>query len=323
VRRRQFITLLGGVTAIWSRAARAQEPGRIYRLGFAIPVGRDSPAISAFFDELRLAGFIEGQNLSVIPDGFGVRNDRLAEQAAAVIKAMPDAILTGPDNYARAYQQLTRTIPLIAMTEDMVGAGLAASLARPGGNITGISILSPELDGKRQDLLIEMVPGARRMAALYDSTVTPGKHLDGLRDAARARGIALSVFGVARVEGIASAIEAAKAAGAQALNFLATPLFTVVPSNLVANVREARLPAIHQWPEMAEAGALAGYGPPFVEVFRQRARMVVKVLRGAKPADIPVEQPTRFELVINLQAAKAIGHDVPAGLVLRADRVIE
>jgi putative ABC transport system substrate-binding protein len=109
----------------------------------------------------------------------------------------------------------------------------------------------------------------------------------------------------------------------QALNFLATPLFTVVPSNLAANVREARLPAIHQWPEMADAGALAGYGPPFVEVFRQRARMVVKVLRGAKPADIPVEQPTRFELVINLQAAKAIGHDVPAGLVLRADRVIE
>ena len=205
----------------------------------------------------------------------------------------------------------------------MVGAGLVASLARPGGNTTGISLLSPELDGKRQDLLIDMVPRARRMAALFDSTVTPGKHLEGLQRAARARGIELSIFGVAKVEGIVPAIDAAKVAGAQALNFLATPLFTVLPSTLLANVREARLPAIHQWPEMAEAGALAGYGPSFAEVFRQRARMVVKVLRGAKPADIPVEQPTRFELVINLQAAKAIGHDVPAELMLRADRVIE
>ena len=117
-----------------------------------------SPAITAFFDELRLAGFIEGQNLSVVPNGFGVHNDRLTEQAVAVVDAMPDAILTGPDNYARIYQQLTRTIPIIAMTEDMVGAGLVASLARPGGNTTGISLLSPELDGKRQDLLIDMVP---------------------------------------------------------------------------------------------------------------------------------------------------------------------
>src|SRR4051794_5123787 len=320
--RRQVITVLGGAAAC-PIAARAQESGRIYRLGFAIPVGRDSPAISAFFDELRLAGFIEGQNLSVVPNGFGVHNDRLTEQAVAVVDAMPDAILTGPDNYTRIYQQLTRTIPLIAMTEDMVGAGLVASLARPDGNTTGISLLSPELDGKRQDLLIDIVPGARRMAALYDSTVTPGKHLEGLQSAARARGIELSIFGVAKVEGIVPAVDAAKVAGAQALNFLATPLFTVLPSTLFANVREARLPAIHQWPEMAEAGALAGYGPSFVEVFRQRARMVVKVLRGVKPADIPVEQPMRFELVINLQAAKAIGHDVPAELVLRADRVIE
>ena len=142
--RREFNTGLAGATA-WPIAARAQESGRIYRLGFAIPVGRDSPAISAFFDELRLAGFIEGQNLSVIPNGFGVHNDRLSEQAVAVVDAMPDAILTGPDNYARVYQQLTRTIPIIAMTEDMVGADLVVSLARPGGNTTGISLLSPEL----------------------------------------------------------------------------------------------------------------------------------------------------------------------------------
>ena len=195
MRRREFITGLAGAAA-WPLTARAQESGRIYRLGFAIPVGRDSPAITAFFDELRLAGFIEGQNLSVVPNGFGVHNDRLTEQAVAVVDAMPDAILTGPDNYARIYQQLTRTIPIIAMTEDMVGAGLVASLARPGGNTTGISLLSPELDGKRQDLLIDMVPSAHRMAALYDSTVTPGKHLEGLQSAARARAVSNFPFSV-------------------------------------------------------------------------------------------------------------------------------
>ena len=209
--RRQFISALGGAAAAWPLAARAQQPGRTYTLGFAIPVGRDTPAIVAFFDELRLFGFVEGQNLSVVPDGFDVRNDRLAEQAAAVVKAAPDAIVSGPDNYTRVYQQLTRTIPLVAMTEDMVAAGLVASLNRPGGNTTGISLLSPELDGKRQGLLIEAAPGARRMAALADSTVTPPQHLQELQDAARARGVELLVFGVARREEVVPAIDKAKA----------------------------------------------------------------------------------------------------------------
>ena len=262
MRRRKFITLLGGAAAAWPIAARAQESGRIYRLGFAIPVGRDSPAITAFFDELRLAGFIEGQNLSVVPNGFGVHNDRLTEQAVAVVDAMPDAILTGPDNYARIYQQLTRTIPIIAMTEDMVGAGLVASLARPGGNTTGISLLSPELDGKRQDLLIDMVPSARRMAALYNSTVTPGKHLEGLQSAARARGIELSIFGVAKVEGIVPAIDAAKVADDQALNFLATPLFTVLPSTLLANAGKRASPRFIN-PGNGRSGSACGLWPIF------------------------------------------------------------
>jgi putative ABC transport system substrate-binding protein len=326
MRRRDFITLCGGgavATALSPLLARAQEPGRVYRLGFAIPVGRDTPAIVAFFDELRMYGFVEGQNLTVVPDGFDVRNDRLAEQAAAVVKAAPDAIVSGPDNYTRVYQQLTSTIPLVAMTEDMVAAGLVASLARPGGNTTGISLLSPELDGKRQGLLIEAVPGVRRMAALADSTVTPPRHLQELQDAARTRGVELLVFGVARSEEVVPAVDKAKAGGAEAINFLATPLFTINPRVLLDHVVASRLPAIHQWPELAEEGGLLGYGPGFTQVFRQRARLVAKVLRGAKPADLPVEQPTRFELVINLKTAKAIGHEVPAGLVLRADKVIE
>jgi len=322
MRRRDFITLLGGAAA-WPFAAHPQEAGRTYRLGFMVSLSPDSPGVVAFFDELHLAGFIEGQNLIVVPGGFDVRDERLTERAAALVKAAPDVIVSGPDLTTRALQQATQTIPLIAMTEDMVAAGLVKSLARPGGNTTGISLLSPELDGKRQDILMDAVPGARRMAALADSRVTPAHHLQTLQEGARARGVELSVFGVTKLEEIAPAIESAKTWGAQALNVLATPLFFNNSGLIIERVTALRLPAIYQWPDMAERGGFAGYGPRFTEIYRQRARIVVKVLRGAKPADLPVEQPTTFELVINLKAANAIGHELPADLVLRADKVIE
>jgi putative ABC transport system substrate-binding protein len=324
MRRREFITLVGGTAAVWPLVARAQEAGRIYRLGFLLPHAREAPWVVALFDELRLSGFIEGQNLIVVPGGFGVQDDdRLAERAAAIVKAAPDAIVSGADLGTRALQQATRTIPLIGMTEDMVAAGLVESLARPGGNTTGISLLSPELDGKRQDILMEAVPGARRIAALADSRITPMRHLETLQEAARSHSVELSVYGVTKFEEIVPAIDNAKASGADALNVLATPLFFANSRIVIGRVTTLRLPAIYQWPEMAEQGGLAGYGPRFTQTYRHRAQMVVKVLRGAKPADLPVEQPTTFELVINLQAAKAIGHEVPAGLVLRADKVIE
>jgi putative ABC transport system substrate-binding protein len=327
MRRREFITLLGGATAGWPLAARAQEAGRTYRLGFLLPSARQIPPVEALFDELRLNGFIEEKNLVVIPGGFESTDDNLAERAAALVNGAPDAIIAGPAPPLRALQAVTRTIPLIGMSEDMVGEGLVASLARPGGNITGISLLSPELDGKRQDILIEAVPGARRIAAMADSRTTPPYHLQALQHAARSRGVELLVFGVNGPEEIAAAIDAAKTSGAEGLNFLATPLFSLPGTRNNAIVMERiaalRLPAIFQWPETAEAGALAGYGPRYLEVYRQRGRMVARILRGANPADVPVEQPARFQLVINLKAAKALGHDVPAGLVLRADEVIE
>jgi len=232
-------------------------------------------------------------------------------------------IISGPDNYTRMLQQATNTIPLVAMTEDMLRAGFVASLARPNGNITGISLLSPELDGKRQDILIEALPLARKMAVLADSTVTPSGHLDTLHDAARRRGIELTVFGVARRDEVTLAIDGAKAAGVQAINLLASPLFTVDPHDIIDRITSLRLPAMHQWPEIAEAGGLLGYGPRFTQVFRQRARQVARLLRGAKPADIPVEQPTHFELVVNIKTAQSIGLEIPAALVLRADKVIE
>jgi putative tryptophan/tyrosine transport system substrate-binding protein len=221
MKRRTFIAGLGGAALAWPLAASAQQPGRIYRIGFLLPDLRDSSPVIALFDELRLNSLIESQNLEVLPNGFDVRDEQIHELATALVKAAPDAIVAGPERPLRALQAATRTVPLIGMSEDLVAEGLVASLARPGGNTTGISLLSPELDGKRQDLLIEATPRARRVAALYDSRVTPPKHLQSLENDAQAHHVQLSVFGVARPE---EAIDAAKTSNAEALNFLATPL---------------------------------------------------------------------------------------------------
>jgi putative ABC transport system substrate-binding protein len=322
MKRREFIAGLGGAALAAPLTARAQEQGRIYRIAFLANSGRQLPAIMACFDELRLNGFVEGHNLEVVVSGFDIRDEQVDRLVAETIKAAPDVILS-PAQVARQLQTLTKAIPIVSMTEDMLEEGVVPSLARPGGNITGISLLSRGLDGKRQDILIETVPGVRRMAALADANITPPSHLQALQAAARARGIELSTFALGKSAETVPAIDTAKAAGAEAINFLATPLTYVVRSAVFARMAELRMPAIYQWPDMAEEGGLAGYGPRFAEMWRQRARMVVRVLRGAKPADIPVEQPTRFELVINLKTAKAIGHEVPAGLVLRADKLIE
>jgi putative ABC transport system substrate-binding protein len=182
---------------------------------------------------------------------------------------------------------------------------------------------SPDLDGKRQEILIEAVPGLRKMAALADASVTPHRHLKALQTAARQSGVELSIFGVARSEEVVPAIVVAKAAGAQALNLLATPLFTVNARGIIECIAALRLPAMHPWPEVAEDGGLLGYGPRFARTFRQRTRLVARILGGAKPADLPVEQPTKFDLFINLTTAKALGLEVPATLLARADEVIE
>ena len=205
----------------------------------------------------------------------------------------------------------------------MVGEGLTPSLARPGGNTTGVTILAPELDGKRQDLLIDAVPSARRMAALADTHITTSRQLQALQDVMRQRGIELTPFVIARPEEIASASNDAKTAGAAAVNVLTSPILYANRQAIIERTAALRLPAMYRWPELAEEGGLMGYGPRITQIFRQAARMVGKVLHGAKPGELPVEQPTNFELVINLQAAKAIGHEVPAGLVARADKIIE
>jgi putative ABC transport system substrate-binding protein len=198
------------------------------------------------------------------------------------------------------------------------------SMARPDGNTTGSSILATELDGKRQDILIEAVPGLRRMAALAHADSTPIAKLDALQEAARARNIEISIHRVAGAEEIATAIDMAKASGAEALNVLASAVLYVNRQLIMDRVAALRLPAIYQWPENAEEGGFAAYGPRILSIIPEfTARQLVKLLRGINPADVPIEQPTMFELVINLKTANALGVAVPATLVARADKVIE
>ena len=322
--RREFITLIGGATA-GPFAAMAQEPGRTYRLGCLLPFTRDLPLYVAFFDEVRRLGFIEGQNLTIDYRAFGAHVDLISQYAAELVKAQPDVIYAPAGGVAiRALQQATKAIPILGIADDMVGEGLVDSMARPNGNTTGISLLATELDGKRQEILAESVPGLRRMAALADSENSVVAKLDELREAARARNIELSIYRVAKGEQIAEAVEAAKTSGAAALNVLASPMLHFNHQLIMDRAAVLRLPAMYQWPEQGEEGGFAAYGPRLIDVLRDiQARQLVQLLRGVKPADIPVEQPTKFELVINLKTANTLGVTVPATLVARADKVIE
>jgi putative tryptophan/tyrosine transport system substrate-binding protein len=322
--RRKFVALATGASAFgaFTQLTFGQGAEQTYRLGVVSGRLRDADIFVALFDELRLFGVTESQNLTVLPDGFGVRNEQLSAAAAAVIKAAPNVIVASGDPAARIVQDATHTTPIVANCDDMIAAGLVRSLARPGGNITGISLLATELDGKRLDILIEAVPGARRIATLSDASSSPTK-IQALQDAARSRGVELANYPVSSPDGIAPAIDAAKAWGAAALNVLATLFFSVHRRIVIDRANATSLPAIYQWPDMAEDGGLIAYGPRLTTIYRQLARQVVKVLRGVSPGDLPVEQPTTFELVINLKTAKAIGHEVPAELADRSDKIIE
>src|SRR5262245_3870720 len=324
MKRREFITLLGGAAATWPLVARAQEPGRIYRLGCLLASPRDASHYLALFDELQRLGFIDGQNLVVDAAGFGMSAERFAVHAPELVKARVDVILAGGDAAVRAAQRAATSIPILALTDDMVGQGFVRSLGQPGGNTTGVTLLASELDGKRQEILIEAVPGVRRIAALVDSNTTTPSRLRALEEAARARGVELSIHQVARREEIGSAIDAAKAADAGALNVLASPLLFSSRDFIFDRVTTLRLPAVYQWPEMAEQGGLIGYGPLLVQLYRDiMSRQLAKLLRGVKPADLPVVQPTKFELTINLKTAKALGLPVPVAPQVAADEVIE
>ena len=324
MRRREFLGVLGGAAAAWPLTARAQEAGRKYRVAALIPNPRNNPTYAAFFDEIRQFGFIEGQNLTMDSRSYGQQIELLSRYAEELFAIPADVIVAAGDPAIRLAQQATKTIPILAFTDDMVGSGFVSSLAKPGGNTTGVSLLATELDGKRQAVLIEAVPGLRRMAALADTNTTAPGRLEALQDAARTRGVELSIHRVSKSDEIAPAIDAAKKSEAGALNVLASPLIFANRQVVIERATALRLPAIYQWPELAEEGGFLGYGPRIVQLFRDiMARQLVKLLRGAKPADMPVEQPTKFEFVINLKTAKTLGLPVSTSMQLLADVVIE
>jgi putative tryptophan/tyrosine transport system substrate-binding protein len=322
MRRRDFI-LGGGATIGWPLAAQAQEAGRTYRLG-GLSVGpREAPYFVAMFENLRRLGFIEGQNLTVDWHAFGLRVDLISQYTGELVNAGVDVIYLSGDFAIRAAQRATQSIPILGTADDILGSELVKSLARPEGNTTGISMFSTELAGKRQEILIEAVPGLRRMAAIADS-ITALPQLQALQDAARAHNVELSIYRVAGPEEIAVAINEAKAWGAAALNVLESPVFFGNRQIVMQSVAASRLPAIYFFAEMAQDGGLIAYGPRLRQIFGELVtRQLVKLLRGTKPADIPVEQPTKVELVINLKTAKALGLTIPESVLARADEVIE
>jgi putative tryptophan/tyrosine transport system substrate-binding protein len=324
MRRREFITLLGGAAVARPLAARAQEPGRIYRLGSLLEGPRSAPVFVAFFEGLRQYGFVEGQNLLTDPNGYGLRAEQFAAHAAEIVKQKVDLIVCAGDAAIRVAQQATKIIPILGSTDDMLGAGLVHSMAKPEGNTTGHSILSTELNSKRQEILIELLPAARNMAALADAYTYPAERLQTLQELTRRRGVELSVYRVSKAEEITGAIDAAKNSGALALNVLASPFMWVHWRIIRERVAALSLPTMYQFPEMAEEGGLIAYGSNIIQFFRDIvSRQAAALLRGAKVADVPVEQPTTFDLVFNLKTAKALGLSIPESFLLRADEVIE
>ena len=299
----------------------------MYRFGWLTPFPRPElyrlPSVLAIFDELRSAGFVEGQNLKVLDEGLGTKESELAAAAALLVKAAPDVIEVAGAVFGKAIRTATRTIPIVAVSEDLVADGFSTSLAHPDGNATGVSLLSPTLDGKRGDLLRQALPGLRQMAVLADPSVNSPAHIAELKALAAARGLELSAFFAKTRDEIVPGLDAAKASGAGAVNVLANPLFYYNHRLIIERLRDLGLPAVYQWPDWAEQGALIGYGPSLDLEGRILGRQLVKVLRGTAPSDIPIEQPTKFELAINLKTAKALGLEIPATLLASADRIVE
>jgi putative ABC transport system substrate-binding protein len=322
--RRKLIALLGGTILVSPLDVRGQAPGRTYRVGSLNLAPRDAPQVMALFDELNRLGFVEGRNLQIDGHGYGLRYEQFAQHAAELVETKVDVIHCAGAAAIRAAQQATATTPILGITDDMVGEGLVRSMAHPGGNATGVSILATELDGKRQELLIELIPGIRRIAALADSHTTAPNELQALKGAARARGVELDIHAMGTPEEIAPAIDAAKASGATGLNVLASPLLNNNRRIIFERTTALGLPAMYQWPEMAQEGGLVAYGPSILQLNRQQmSRLLVQLLRGTKPADLPVEQPTTFQLVVNLKTAQALGLAIPPSILGRADEVIE
>jgi putative tryptophan/tyrosine transport system substrate-binding protein len=322
--RREFIALLGGAALVWPRAAVGQPAGNMTRIGVLWP-GASPPApprMESFRQALRQLGFVEGQNIAIEFRYAQGGLQQLPDLAAELVRLKVDVITTFGDLAPKIAQQATQTIPIVAIGDDVLGAGIITSLSRPGGNTTGLTILAPELSAKRLEVLQEMVPSMSRVAALWDPT-TGTSQVSTTENAARSLKLKLQVLEVHRPDELAGAFQAARDAQAEALNVFSSPFLSSLYREIIGLAAEFRLPAIYQWREHVEAGGLISYGPGLAAMWRQSGVIVAKVLSGAKPADLPVEQPTKFELVVNARTAQSLGLAIPPTLLVRADEVIE
>jgi putative ABC transport system substrate-binding protein len=325
MRRRAFIAALGGAAAL-PLAAHAQQAGKLPTIGY---LGSATPAtqgqwVAAFVERLRELGWIDGRNVTIEYRWGEGRDERFAEIAAEFVRLKVDVIVTLGTQPVLAAKQATAHVPIVfAAAGDPVGTGLVASLARPGSNLTGLSLQAPDLAGKRLELLREVIPSLRRVAVLINvGNAAAVRELGEVQAAARTLGLELITLEIRRAEDIAPAIEALKSR-TEVLYVPSDPLFTPNRIRINTLALSARLPTIFFERDYVDAGGLMSYGPNRSDMFRRAAELVDKILRGAKPGDLPVEQPTKFELVINLTTAKALGIDVPTSLLARADEVIE
>jgi putative tryptophan/tyrosine transport system substrate-binding protein len=326
MQRRTFISSLGGAAAAWPLAAGAQQPGKLPTIGYLGPSTAliEGPRLSAFVQRLRELGWIDGRNIAFENRWGDGRTERYAEIAAEFVRLKVDVIVTQGTPTAIAAKQASSLIPIVAAaTGDPLGTGLVASLARPGGNVTGLSLQGTDLAGKRVELLREVVPHLRRLAILTN-VGNPGAMLDvrETEQAARTLRIEGITFEVRRAEDIAPAFDALKGR-VDALYVPTDPFAATHRIRINTLAVAARLPTMHGTREYVEAGGLLSYGPSFPNLFRRAGDLVDKILRGTRPADIPVEQPTKFDLVVNLITAKAIGLTIPETFLVRADEVIE
>jgi len=305
-------------------SALAQQPAKVSRIGF-LSTGVVGPNVEAFRQGLQELKYVVGHNIAIEYRWAAGRDDRLPDLAADLVRLKVDIIVCTSSSAARAAQQATKTTPIVmAVSGDPVGTGLIASLARPGGNITGLTILSPELSGKRLELLKEAFPKVTRVAVLWNPA-SPDKQLDfkETQAAARALGVQLQSLEVRGAKDFDKAFQAATKERAHALIALADPLTGSQGRRIMGFAAKSRLPAIYGDSGFVEAGGLMAYGPNISDLYRRAAFFVDKILKGAKPADLPVQQPIRFELVINLDTAKKFGRTVPPQLLMRADKVIK
>jgi len=325
MRRRDFVKAIVGSAAAWPLAARAQQAGKLPTIGYvgSAPRMGESQRDVALLQRLRELGWIEGRTLAIEYRWAENRFDRYDEVAAEFVRLNVDVIVTF-GSAVPAFKQVTSATPIVfAIDADPVGRGLVASLARPGGNVTGLSLQSTDLVGKRLELLREVLPDVRRLAVMGNAGF-PGavQEASEVRAAAPNLGLAVIPSEIRRADDIAPAFEAFRGR-ADALYICGDPLVLTNRIQINTLAAGARMPTLHATREFAEAGGLMSYGVNYVDMYRRAGEYVDKILRGTKPADLPVQQPSRFELVINLTTAKALGLKVSPTMLARADEVIE